>query len=143
MHGQVPVVVKVPMAPFQSVLYNWVKASGTLRLDPEGPMPGSRIRVYASLNNKCMELRKVICSSAQSALLTWSASPTQQGAYITPWVCNVGPGKMHCGFLFHNGMVLLSRGVSCYRLLLTLISLSESTTIKFMLSEELTTIIGM
>ncbi|BDA42833.1 ATP-dependent helicase BRM [Coccomyxa sp. Obi] len=56
---KVPVVVKVPMAPFQSILYNWVKASGTLRLDPEGPMPGSTIRTYASLNNKCMELRKV------------------------------------------------------------------------------------
>lgn len=76
MHGQVPVVVKVPMAPFQSVLYNWVKASGTLRLDPEGPMPGSTIRTYASLNNKCMELRKVICCCPKSS---WHGRQVHRG----------------------------------------------------------------
>lgn len=56
---QVPVIVKVSMMPYQSVLYRWVKATGTLRMDPEGPRIGSILRAYASLNNKCMELRKV------------------------------------------------------------------------------------
>jgi hypothetical protein len=56
---QVPIVVKVPMAPFQSVLYNWVKASGTIRLDPDSVLAGRTFRTYAPLNNKCMELRKV------------------------------------------------------------------------------------
>lgn len=55
---QVPVVVKVPMAPYQSVLYKWVKATGTKRLDPEG-LSLSASRTYATLSNKCMELRKV------------------------------------------------------------------------------------
>ncbi len=59
MRAQVPLVVKVPMAPYQSVLYNWVKASGTIRLDPDGPRVSNTARVYATLNNKCMELRKV------------------------------------------------------------------------------------
>ena len=29
-----PVIIKVPMARFQGVAYNWIKATGTLRLDP-------------------------------------------------------------------------------------------------------------
>lgn len=59
--AQVPVVVKVPMVPYQSTLYKWVKATGTKRLEPESMRPGSS-RTYATLSNKCMELRKVITS---------------------------------------------------------------------------------
>lgn len=33
--------------------------AGTLRLDPTAPFQGKFRREYASLNNKCMELRKV------------------------------------------------------------------------------------
>ena len=47
------------MAPLQATLYNWVKQTGTLRQDPDGPSTGKARRAYATLNNKCMELRKV------------------------------------------------------------------------------------
>ena len=47
------------MAPLQATLYNWVKQTGTLRQDPDGPSSGKARRAYATLNNKCMELRKV------------------------------------------------------------------------------------
>ena len=56
---QIPVVLKVAMTPYQSRLYNWVKATGTLRLDPQGPLIGQRRHQFAPLNNKVMELRKV------------------------------------------------------------------------------------
>lgn len=56
---QVPVIIKVPMARFQGVAYNWIKATGTLRLDPDGPLSNNNFRAYAPLNNKVMELRKV------------------------------------------------------------------------------------
>lgn len=56
---QIAVVLKVPMTAYQSRVYNWVKATGTLRLDPEGPLLGQRRHPFAPLNNKVMELRKV------------------------------------------------------------------------------------
>lgn len=34
--AKVALVVKVPMTPYQSVIYDWVKATGTIRLDPSG-----------------------------------------------------------------------------------------------------------
>jgi hypothetical protein len=36
----------------------WVKATGTIRLDPDAIPLGKTVRTYAPLNNKCMELRK-------------------------------------------------------------------------------------
>jgi SWI/SNF-related matrix-associated actin-dependent regulator of chromatin subfamily A protein 2/4 len=55
---KVPVVVKVAPSPYQSCIYSWIKASGTIRLDPSAPFLGKFRREFASLNNKCMELRK-------------------------------------------------------------------------------------
>lgn len=54
-----PVIIKVPMARFQGVAYNWIKATGTLRLDPDSLLNANTFRAYAPLNNKVMELRKV------------------------------------------------------------------------------------
>ncbi|KAK9785522.1 hypothetical protein WJX73_005391 [Symbiochloris irregularis] len=51
--------IKVAMPPFQATIYNWVVRTGTLRSDPEAPVQGSVRRPYITLNNKCMELRKV------------------------------------------------------------------------------------
>lgn len=51
--------VRVPMSALQSVVYTWVKTTGTLRLDPSAPTIGKVHREFASLNNKCMELRKL------------------------------------------------------------------------------------
>jgi SWI/SNF-related matrix-associated actin-dependent regulator of chromatin subfamily A protein 2/4 len=51
--------VRAPMSAHQAAVYAWVKATGTLRLDPAAPQQGKHRREYASLQNKCMELRKV------------------------------------------------------------------------------------
>eukprot|EP00887_Chlorella_sp_A99_P003101 scaffold9.g3101.t1 len=56
---KVPVVVKVPMSATQAAIYDWVKATGTIRLDPSQAAVGRSRLPYASLNNRCMELRKV------------------------------------------------------------------------------------
>lgn len=62
---QVSVVLKCKMSAYQAAIYDWVKTTGTLRLDPDDE--AQRIagntnrlaRAYAPLQNKCMELRKV------------------------------------------------------------------------------------
>ena len=41
-----------------------MKATGTIRLDPDSIPLGKVVRTYAPLNNKCMELRKVPRPSA-------------------------------------------------------------------------------
>ncbi|EFJ30636.1 hypothetical protein SELMODRAFT_60240, partial [Selaginella moellendorffii] len=63
---KVPVVLKCKMSSFQAAIYDWVKATGTIRLDPadeeERVASGNgkrQARAYAPLQNKCMELRKV------------------------------------------------------------------------------------
>ena len=57
---QVAVTVHVAMTAYQSVIYDWVKATGTLRLSPFDPrLHKSHRHNFAPLNNKCMELRKV------------------------------------------------------------------------------------
>ena len=57
--AQVAVVIKCAMTPMQSALYNWVKMTGTLRQDPAVVQASRTHREYVTLNNKCMELRKV------------------------------------------------------------------------------------
>ena len=57
---QVALTVHVAMTAYQSVIYDWVKATGTLRLSPYDHRIGKSHRHnFAPLNNKCMELRKV------------------------------------------------------------------------------------
>ncbi|KAK9816457.1 hypothetical protein WJX72_000543 [[Myrmecia] bisecta] len=56
---KVAVVVKVAMPAFQAAIYDWVKETGTIRLDPTGLRTSKHHHAYAPLNNKCMELRKV------------------------------------------------------------------------------------
>ena len=51
--------VRAPMSAHQAAAYAWVKATGTLRLDPAVAQVAKVHRAYASLQNKCMELRKV------------------------------------------------------------------------------------
>lgn len=52
-------VVKCAMTRYQAGIYNWVKTTGTLRLDPSHPLTGKTLRSFVPLNNKVMELRKV------------------------------------------------------------------------------------
>lgn len=62
---QVSVVLKCKMSAYQAAIYDWVKTTGTLRLDPDDEAQriagnSKRLaRAYAPLQNKCMELRKV------------------------------------------------------------------------------------
>ncbi len=72
-------VVKCAMAPYQSCVYAWVKATGTLRLDPLAPIAGRVRRGFAPLNNKCMELRK-----ARPTPLTHGSMQTYPRVKCTP-----------------------------------------------------------
>jgi SWI/SNF-related matrix-associated actin-dependent regulator of chromatin subfamily A member 2/4 len=56
---QVALTVKCAMTEYQSAIYSWVKATGTIRLDPLGHLVGKVHRPFVPLNNTCMELRKV------------------------------------------------------------------------------------
>lgn len=53
------------MSAFQSAIYDWIKSTGTLRIDPEDEKLKSQkssvyqSRTYKTLNNRCMELRKL------------------------------------------------------------------------------------
>ncbi len=47
------------MTPYQSATYEWVKTTGTLRMDPWNPLRAKVKRDFVPLQNKCMELRKV------------------------------------------------------------------------------------
>lgn len=52
------------MSAMQSAIYDWIKATGTIRVDPEEEKlrvqknPNYQPKVYKTLNNRCMELRK-------------------------------------------------------------------------------------
>ncbi|RRT56960.1 hypothetical protein B296_00047547 [Ensete ventricosum] len=53
------------MSAFQGAIYDWIRSTGTLRIDPEDEMhkvqknPMYQVKMYKNLNNRCMELRKV------------------------------------------------------------------------------------
>eukprot|EP00898_Chlorokybus_atmophyticus_P002760 jgi/Chlat1/3485/Chrsp23S03787 len=60
------IVLKSRMSGLQRAVYDWVKATGTIRLDPDEERQRvavssskRQMRAFAPLNNKCMELRKV------------------------------------------------------------------------------------
>ncbi|OIV89750.1 hypothetical protein TanjilG_03452 [Lupinus angustifolius] len=61
---KVSIVLKCKMSAVQSAIYDWIKSTGTLRLDPEDEMcrvqknPVYQMKQYKTLNNRCMELRK-------------------------------------------------------------------------------------
>ncbi|KAL8162487.1 hypothetical protein V2J09_013976 [Rumex salicifolius] len=62
---KVSFVLKCKMSPMQGAIYDWIKSTGTIRVDPEDEerrIQKSSLyqaRVYRTLNNRCMELRKV------------------------------------------------------------------------------------
>ncbi|XP_022980865.1 ATP-dependent helicase BRM-like [Cucurbita maxima] len=61
---KVSIVLRCRMSAFQSAIYDWIKSTGTLRVDPEDEKlrvqknPNYQPKVYKTLNNRCMELRK-------------------------------------------------------------------------------------
>lgn len=63
---KVPVVLRCKMSALQAAIYDWIKVTGTIRLDPEDEAVRvaagngkKQMRAYVPLQNKCMELRKV------------------------------------------------------------------------------------
>ncbi|KAF2291129.1 hypothetical protein GH714_020283 [Hevea brasiliensis] len=61
---KVSIVLRCRMSAIQSAIYDWIKSTGTLRVDPEDEKrrvqknPIYQPKVYKTLNNRCMELRK-------------------------------------------------------------------------------------
>ncbi|XP_065859640.1 ATP-dependent helicase BRM [Euphorbia lathyris] len=61
---KVSFVLRCRMSAIQSAVYHWIKSTGTLRLDPEEERlrvqknPNYQPKVYKTLQNRCMELRK-------------------------------------------------------------------------------------
>lgn len=91
---QVALTVHVAMTAYQSVIYDWVKATGTLRLSPYDPRIGKSHRHnFAPLNNKCMELRKVTPSYTmpqQCSQHTYTYAPLHQKCTMTCTVYRIG-----------------------------------------------------
>ncbi|CAA6662603.1 unnamed protein product [Spirodela intermedia] len=61
---KVSIVLKCRMSAMQGAIYDWIKSTGTIRVDPEDELrrveknPSYQVKMYKNLNNKCMELRK-------------------------------------------------------------------------------------
>eukprot|EP00262_Sarcandra_glabra_P019213 TRINITY_DN7166_c0_g2_i2.p1 TRINITY_DN7166_c0_g2~~TRINITY_DN7166_c0_g2_i2.p1 ORF type:complete len:1406 (-),score=309.05 TRINITY_DN7166_c0_g2_i2:372-4517(-) len=61
---KVSIVLKCKMSAFQGAIYDWIKSTGTFRVDPEDEErrveknPNYQTKVHKNLNNRCMELRK-------------------------------------------------------------------------------------
>ncbi|CAN6271151.1 unnamed protein product [Urochloa humidicola] len=59
------IVLRCRMSAIQGAIYDWIKSTGTIRVDPEDEKQRAQrnsmyqIKTYKNLNNKCMELRKV------------------------------------------------------------------------------------
>ncbi|XP_057780565.1 ATP-dependent helicase BRM isoform X2 [Salvia miltiorrhiza] len=61
---KVSIVLKCRMSAIQGAIYDWIKSTGTLRVDPEDEHrkvqknQNYQAKTYKTLNNRCMELRK-------------------------------------------------------------------------------------
>ncbi|KAJ4955280.1 hypothetical protein NE237_012063 [Protea cynaroides] len=61
---KVSIVLRCRMSAIQGAIYDWIKSTGTLRVDPEDELrrvqknPNYQAKTYKTLNNRCMELRK-------------------------------------------------------------------------------------
>ncbi|XP_050237936.1 ATP-dependent helicase BRM [Mercurialis annua] len=61
---KVSIILRCRMSAIQSAVYDWIKSTGTIRVDPEDEKrraqknPIYQPKVYKTLNNRCMELRK-------------------------------------------------------------------------------------
>ncbi|GJM90001.1 hypothetical protein PR202_ga06236 [Eleusine coracana subsp. coracana] len=59
------IVLRCRMSAIQGAIYDWIKSTGTIRVDPEDEKtraqrnPMYQVKTHKNLNNKCMELRKV------------------------------------------------------------------------------------
>ena len=67
------------MVPVQAAVYNWVKQTGTLRMDPQAAVVGKVQRDYATLNNKAMELRKARPAGLSGHAVRCACSQARRG----------------------------------------------------------------
>ncbi|CAN6455544.1 unnamed protein product [Victoria cruziana] len=62
---KVPIVLRCRMSAVQSAIYDWIKATGSKKADPQEELtrvarnPNRQMRQYVPLQNRCMELHKV------------------------------------------------------------------------------------
>lgn len=59
---KVTIVVHCPFSAYQAAVYDWVKRTGTIRVEPNAKMglaARANFRGYLPLQNRCMELRKL------------------------------------------------------------------------------------
>lgn len=56
---KITITVKCPMSAYQCAVYNWIKATNTVRVDPQHRRVAHGHRAWEPLQNKVMELRKV------------------------------------------------------------------------------------
>ncbi|KAK9056168.1 hypothetical protein SSX86_027257 [Deinandra increscens subsp. villosa] len=61
---KISIILRCKMSAFQGAIYDWIKSTGTIRIDPEDEKrkaqknPMHQPKTYKPINNKCMELRK-------------------------------------------------------------------------------------
>ncbi|KAL5727317.1 hypothetical protein ACHQM5_000527 [Ranunculus cassubicifolius] len=61
---KVSIVLRCKMSAIQGAIYDWIKSTNTIRVDPEDELrrcqknPNYTAKTYKLLNNRCMELRK-------------------------------------------------------------------------------------
>lgn len=56
--AKVAITIKCPMTGYQGAIYDWVKLTSTVRMDPAGDYMQRYKKTHCALNNKVMELRK-------------------------------------------------------------------------------------
>lgn len=71
---KVTITLKCPMSGYQGAVYDWVKATGLLRADPEGEEAIRRHCSVRSVKNRIMELRKACSPTTFSPTCTRGAS---------------------------------------------------------------------
>jgi hypothetical protein len=86
------------MSRYQAAIYNWVKATGTLRLSPGNALAGKTRHPFVPLNNKVMELRKV--RGAMTMSLGCPDSSPESPNDIAPAPCFCGAFLLDLGVVF-------------------------------------------
>ncbi len=56
---KVSITLKCPMSAYQAAVYNWIKTTNSIRVQPEQRRVAHGSRAWEPLQNKVMELRKV------------------------------------------------------------------------------------
>jgi SNF2 family DNA or RNA helicase len=58
---KITITIKCPMTGYQGAIYDWVRATSLLRINPNSPDAIRRGTNIVSVRNRVMEQRKVLC----------------------------------------------------------------------------------